>query len=205
MGKKRFRVNLVGIVISSLYLCLTITNHYRIKTIFLDNLREREVEFKRTHIAPTILNNALWYCAAETDSVYLQGLYSFFDGTTKMQLYPIPMNRHLLQAIESDPVIERLTWFTNGFYAVLRREDGMLQLNDMRYGTFRGRAETESDYIFRFILEENPDGSVTVHETDPGPPEGESSALMRDLWSRIFGIKEPHDPLPTGHGEDDPG
>ena len=60
----------------------------------------------------------------------------------------------------------------------------------MRYGTFRGNANSEKDYIFYFVLNEKEDGSFEMEDTDPGPPEGEARDLMKDLWARIFGNYE---------------
>ena len=187
---KRSRFNMAGIVVSSLYMIFTIFNQGRVEKVLKASLAEDGIEYSRTLITPTILNNVLWYCAAETDSAYYQGMYSFFDKEKKVVLSPIPSNRHWIEGREEDETIKRLDWFSNGFYSLLRRTDGRIQLNDMRYGTFRGNSNSENDYIFYFILNELEDGSFEIEETEPGPPEGEARDLMGSLWARIFGDVE---------------
>lgn len=190
----RHRLNLAGLIVSSLYMAFTFYNKHQARQVFEQSLAEAGIGYDRLLTAPTILNNALWYGAAETDSFYYQGLYSFFDAERRVSLHPIAKNRHLLEGHETDATVGKLAWFSNGFYSVLRRDDGRLQINDMRYGTFRGNANTEHDYIFAFVLNERPNGGFDMEDNDPGPPEGEARDLMRELWARIFG-ENPEGPI----------
>jgi inner membrane protein len=186
-SKRRWRLNTAGLMVSSLYMLFTMFNQQRMYNILKDNLAEKGIEYNRILTSPTILNNVLWHNVVETDSVYYQGLYSFFDGTRNIDLIPVPANHHLVADNEDDHTLDRLRWFSDDFYAIMERRDGRLQFNDMRYGTFRGNAGTEDDYIFYFILNETEDGSFEMEETDPGPPEGEGEKLMAELWARIWG------------------
>jgi len=137
---------------------------------------------------PTILNNILWSATAETDSFYYAGLYSFNDMEKRFKLSKIEKNHSLVSDYQGGEVLETLKWFSNDYYSILRRKDGRLQFNDMRYGTFRGEANGEDDYIFKFILEEQEDGTIKMNEAEGGPPRGRESSMFTDLWQRLSGI-----------------
>lgn len=186
-GSKRWKLNTAGLVVSTLYMLFTIYNQQRMYNILKATLEEDGIEYNRILTSPTILNNVLWHNVVETDSLYYQGLYSFFDESDRVELNAVPANHHLLAGNEDDHTIKKLKWFSNDFYAIMERTDGRLQFNDMRYGTFKADAGTEDDYIFYFILNEMDDGSLEMEETDPGPPEGEGEELMGQLWQRIWG------------------
>gem|GEM_PF-4044558 len=55
---------------------------------------------------------------------------------------------------ENDHDIRLLRWFSRGYFNVICRTDGRLQLNDLRFGSLNRHFERETDYVFRFVLEE---------------------------------------------------
>ncbi len=113
-------------------------------------------------------------------------MYSFFDEEKEFQLIPIPGNHHLVEDKEGDHTLETLKWFSNYYYAIMEREDGQLQFNDMRYGTFKGEGTDPSEYIFHFVLEDH-NGVIELGETEAGPREGEGEKMLSSLWNRIKG------------------
>ena len=148
-------------------------------------MAEQQIEYSRYMTAPTIFNNALWHCIAEGDSMYYQGLYSVFDEEPRiMQWNYFPKNHMLIKPYEDERSIKTLKWFSNNYYNIIRRNDGRLQLNDMRYGTRSHEKMSEEDYIFAFILEEK-NGKL---EAEGVRGEFEFSESIKQLWTRIKGL-----------------
>jgi len=184
---RRQKVNMAGLMISSLYLCWTFYNKSKVNKVMESTLSEMNIQYSRYMTGPTILNNVLWSATAETDDSFYTGLYSFYDKEKSFKLIEIPKNHDLLDAKPDDKVINTLRWFSKNYYSVLRRKDGLLQVNDMRYGTFRGESNGENSYIFRFVVEPNEDGFYQLHESEGGPDRGNEKELFGDLFTRIKG------------------
>ncbi len=184
---KRRILNWAGIAISCAYLAFTVYNKQRVDHVFKRQLAQQNIVYTDYLSTPSILNNILWSATVKTDSIYYQGQYSLFDKSP-IVFNPIPKNHDLIEGWETDRTLKTLQWFSKGFYNVIRRTDGKYQVNDLRYGTFRGNGNGESDYIFRFPLDKDSEGNYYVLDAEGGPPEGEEKKLMRDLWTRIKGI-----------------
>jgi inner membrane protein len=188
-NNKRRIFNYAALVISSLYMLWTVSNKFQANTVMERTLESKNIEYKRYMTSPTILNNWLWYSIAESDSLFHYGLYSFSDEEKLFKLHSMPKNHHWLNAHPDDKTINTLKWFSNGYFGVMRKKDGGLQINDMRYGTFSGNEGAEDDFIFRFEIEKKEDGYYHLIEAFGGPPEGQDqSQAFRDLFSRMEGI-----------------
>ena len=83
--------------------------------------------------------------------------------------------------------MKTLQWFSNNYYNVIRRSDGKMQLNDLRFGVLGDKATEESDYVFRFILEEE-NGELKARQTRESREA--IGTTMEKLWSRIWGRLE---------------
>lgn len=176
----------MGIGISSIYLLFTIWNKQNINRVFEDQMIYQNIMFDRFITGPTIFNNFLWNCTAETQEAFYIGQYSVFD-TSPIKFIRVEKQHDLLPQSGQDPTISTLRWFSDDYYGVIKRSDGLLQINDLRYGTFRNTGG-ENDYIFRFVLEKQPDGSYEMQETRGGPDEDETAGIFLELWERIKGV-----------------
>ena len=177
----------IGLGVSSLYMIFTLVNKSHINHVFENSLIENNIEYQRYMTSPTILNNVLWFCLAEREEEYIYGFYSIFDKSDKVELNRIPKNYHLLKANEDDRVIKILNWFSNGYYTVTDRKDGVLQINDMRFGMFENVAGKE-DFIFRFGIQKANDGSYRLVDEQAGPPTKERKKVFKQMWTRIKGV-----------------
>jgi inner membrane protein len=189
-AKYKFRsyVNATGIIISSLYLGWTFFNKAKVNKVMERTLAEQNIKYSRYMTGPTILNNLLWSGTAETDSSYYTGLYSFNDKEPKFKLFEVPKNYDLLDYKPDDKVIKTLQWFSKEYYSVMRRKDGLLQINDIRYGTFDGEETDEDSYIFRFILDKDENGYYQMQQAIGGPKRGSEGEIFGDLFERVGGI-----------------
>ncbi|MEZ5003346.1 MAG: metal-dependent hydrolase [Chitinophagales bacterium] len=186
-SRARFSWTLAGVIISSLYMTFTFYHQARATEILKATLAEQQIDYNRTLVTPTIFNNILWSSTVETDSLYYLGLYSFFDQEKKFQLEPIRPNHNLVEDKEDDHTLKQLKFFSNDYYGMMKREDGRLQLNDLRYGTFKGDGSDPTDYIFHFVLDENENGDLILGKTEAGPQDREGENMAKDLWNRMLG------------------
>jgi len=183
----RYYFNAAGIIISSLYIGWTFYNKSNVNKVMEKTLSELNVEYSRYMTGPSILNNVLWSGTAETDSSFYTGLYSFYDKEKKFKLFEIPKNHQLLDVSADDKVINTLKWFSKDYYSVLRRDDGRLQVNDMRFGTFDGESTGENSYIFTFIIKKDENGYYQLEKAGRGPKRGDEKEIFSELYERIKG------------------
>ncbi len=184
----RKRINWLGIALSSTYMLFTIVNKQYINEILLESLKEEKITYSRYMTNPSILNNILWSATVESDSVYYMGQYSLFDREKKFKFTTIPKKEYLIHGQENNETLKILKWFSKDYFALMIRDDGRLQFNDVRYGTFRGSGEEETDYVFRFVLVPDKSGKLVLTESEGGPPRGNEEEVFQQLVHRIKGI-----------------
>jgi inner membrane protein len=186
---RRNLINWIGIAVSSFYMMFTIANKFWVNHILEETLQEQDIAYTRYMTNPTILNNVLWTGTVETDSMYYQGQYSLFDKEKRFKLRAIPKNMDLIEGHDHDETVETLKWFANNYVSIIRRSDGRLQINDMRYGTVGSLRNEEDKYIFSFILEPDEHGKYQLTQGQGGRPDPEERVeLINDLVERARGI-----------------
>jgi inner membrane protein len=187
--KKRRLWLIMGWLLSSSYMMLTMYNKSRVKRVMEDTLVAQGIAYERFMVNPSILNNILWSGTVETKDTYYQGMYSFFDKEKSFKLIEIPKNTEMVEDDGKDKVLNTLKWFSDGYYAFIRRKDGRIQMNDLRYGsTTSSGKNNENDYVFRFVLEKDDEGNYQLSSADGGPPPGEEQKVFTQLLERIRGI-----------------
>jgi inner membrane protein len=189
--RRRTVWNWSGIALSSLYLALTAVNHQRVTATFEDALADEGLPDARFFITPTIFNNVLWNGVVDAGDSYLLAQHSLFDEVP-VAFHPVPKGHDLLHNLDSDPTLSVLRWFSAGYFNAVRRDDGALQINDLRFGTFSGEATSPDDYIFRFNLTDlGPAQPYGFERAQGGPPDDTAEAMMSRLFIRARGLKAP--------------
>ena len=180
----RRNTNIAGLAISSLYLTLTVFNHFRTHRVFERALDQRGIETTRQIVNPVILQNILWNCVAESDSAFYVGLYSMFDSNEYMHVINVlPKNPEAVTKIEGTHEYEALYWFSDGFLQVIDR-DTAFEVFDLRFGPLRDTVNRGSDFVFRFELV--PDGDELLFRQVEERPDDMSEAFQ-DFLSRVKG------------------
>jgi hypothetical protein len=135
------------------------------------------------------LNNFLWTCTAEGKDEFYQSFYSILDNEPIVKEFNvIPKNHHLVSEYQSNDDFKTLRWFSKDYYGIIRRKDGFLQYNDLRFGIANIRSKGDaSDYIFGFILKEDANGVLVVEE-DRSAREQDMGERWTDLVKRVKGI-----------------
>lgn len=175
-----------GIGISSTYLLFTVINKSHINTIWQQSLESNDISYQRYMTSPTILNNILWYCLAETEKGYYYGNYSLLDKDKEVKMTYTPRNEILISPKNDDKTIRILKWFSNGYYNLVSGNNGLIQFNDLRYGTTGGDAE-EARYIFNFLIKKNAAGYYELMPDRQGPANEDRKKMLSTLWQRIKG------------------
>ena len=184
-NNKRQIMNWTGIIISSLYMAFTFYHKIEFNKLFEKSMAEQGIEFNRYMSGPTILQNFLWLGVAEDDNYYYHGYYSFFNKEPKIQKFSkLAKNHEWIDHWEDERAIKILKWFSKGYWNVIKRNDGRLQMNDLRYGSFNGEFEKENDYIFKFILSEE-NGELKVDESREG--RDVNGDAFGEYFDRVFG------------------
>ncbi len=187
-GKRRRWVNIAGIAWSLLYLTFTFVNKVQVDRLFVKSLAAEQVTASRYTTGPSILNNILWQGVGDADDTYYMGQYSILDANPEFELVSIAKGHDLLDAYPDNRDLRILRWFTNGYYSVVRRPDGKLQLNDLRFGTTDADIKNVQDFVFKFVLEEE-QGELRAHQASEMPSNREAGEVMSKLWTRIKGKK----------------
>ena len=118
---------------------------------------------------------------------YYDGLYSLLDQSDKIRWRRFESQPALLQAISDQWAVQRLTWFSKGFYRV-GKEKNKVVITDLRMGIV-------PYYAFRFAVGIiNSDGVQPIHVEQLPQETGNQVQQLRLLWWRIWDEQAPTHP-----------
>ena len=134
---------LIGLVISSAYLLITLVSQQHARVVAIDSLEKQNLSAANILVAPAPLS-VLWRIVSMDGNTYYEGFYSLFDQSKLVQFEPYESNRDIIDEQIDHWPIARLDWFTNGFISASRENDQLI-VNDLRMGV-------EASYVFRFMM-----------------------------------------------------
>ena len=182
-SRRRF-FNWLGIGLSCAYLAFTFYNQHQMENKFKALLEERNVNYNQVSVVPTIFNNALWQCVAETDTNYVFTNYSVFDkNLDEIELVSIEKNHDLLMPYGNDKEVKILKWFSKGYYNVEKNPDGSLQYNDLKVAVIPEDIFGELYFGMNYTISEAGSGIVITENREIEFPEG----MFQRFWKRIKG------------------
>ena len=171
------RVNWAGLALSTCYLAWTLGAKLHVEEVARESLASQGIRYDHLLTVPAPFNSLLWRVLAVGEDGYREGFYSVLDTERRLSMTAFPSDPTLLEGMEDAWSVERLRWFTKGFYAVGRVGDDVV-MTDLRMGF-------EESYVFRFKVGEigNPHARPVVPERLP--PVRDMSRL-RGVWERIW-------------------
>lgn len=184
-SEKRRKLNNLGLIISSIYMLLTVGLKGVTYNIFENSLVKQEIEFKQISTRPTMFNSLLWTANVETKDSFLIGYYSLFDGDKNVNYIGHAKEQERIDSIKNEDQIARLLKITKGWY-LTRVKDDTLYLSDLRFGEFE---EGSDEFVFTHKLV-NESGEWVVHQVDPKFSFSDLPAFMGVLTRRIIGDKD---------------
>ncbi|WP_022835163.1 metal-dependent hydrolase [Salisaeta longa] len=187
--------NAAGLALSTGYLLLTIVHKAHVESVFARALSAQGKPSTQVFTRPTPFNNLLWMGLVEGRTGYWVGYYSLWDAGPPTRFRFVPKRHHLLKQEWDAPAVQRLRWFSRGYFAVSQR-DGRTLVHDLRFGRNDVGLTAHGRYIFTFRLRYNDARRVTgFHQLSP--PLSLSAPLLRAFAARIVGRKPPYPFLPS--------
>jgi inner membrane protein len=176
-SNKGWAINMTGLALSSLYLAWSVGAKWHVEAVAHASLQRQGIQYERLLTTPTPFNTLLWRVVAMDGDGYYEGFYSVFDEEHELSVTRYPSDSGLLNGIADEWAVQRLQWFTKGFY-VVAREGRAVTITDLRMGL-------EPNYVFRFKVAEigNPHAVATVPERVFSPRGVER---LRWVWERIW-------------------
>jgi inner membrane protein len=194
-GSHRRRLaNYVGLVVSSAYLLLTVGNKLYVERVFEASLRSQSLPTERVFTKPTAFNNLLWTAISEGEDGFYVGYYSLLDPDQEVSFRSVPKKHHLLGDAATSPFVDRLRWFSRGYYVVRETPTGTLTVQDLRFGRNDLGLTPDGQYMFTFHLRRNDQGAVIGFRQER-PPFRLTGPLLRRFVDRIRGHDVPDAPL----------
>lgn len=183
-GAVRRAVVLMGLGLSVAYLAATVIIKSHVGSVVAAALDRKGVPHERVMTAPTLFNTVLWRATAETEDGYYVGYYSLFDNRFDLAFRFVPQNDSLLDGIRRTKAVQRLLWFSNGWYTVSDDSGDSLLFSDLRFGEIHTSTEDEGRYVFTWRI--IPDESRTRF-IQLDPQVDDAGKAIGFLWNRMLG------------------
>jgi inner membrane protein len=181
---KRTKLNNWALVISSIYMLLTLAFKGITAYQFDKSLQANNIEYVNMDTKPTPLNAILWTANVETKGAYYVGYYSMLDKDNDIKWGYYPKDHHLLGNLVNHDKVKRLIAISQNNYIVVKK-DNQLFFNDLRFGQ-SGLDSMNDEFIFQYELLVT-DGKLEVLEVERTFKEG--GELLLKLLDRIGGKK----------------
>ena len=164
-------------LLSTLYLVWGLGAQMHVKNLAHQAMTERAQGYERLLAQPTPFNTMLWRILAVSRDHYHVGYYSLLDSSETISMLRFESAPELLDGLESHWPVQRLKWFTHGFYSVDAVADGVV-ISDLRMGV-------EPYFAFRFKVAElaNPHPVPATDTRLPNrAPWDQLPRMFRRIW-----------------------
>ena len=147
--------NHIGLTLSCIYLIWSLFVKMHVDSVVKTSLESQQIQYTHYITGAAPLNTLLWRVVVMKTDGYYEGYYSIFDERDHIDFTLYESDPHLLTDIADSWEVQRLQWFTKGFYHVREMYDGQIILSDLRMGS-------EPFYVFQFILGEMQNSTVIL-------------------------------------------
>ena len=171
------RMNMLGIVLSSAYICWTLMAKVMIDQKVQTALSERGMADSVFVSTPAPFTTLLWRIVVMSEQNYYEGYVSVFDEAGELTLDAYASYPELLTDISDEWGVERLRWFTKGFYSIRQKEDQII-LSDLRMGI-------ECGYAFNFVVGQQTPSGIEVGDFEKISDRPDLSKIAL-IWDRIW-------------------
>jgi inner membrane protein len=171
------KINHFALAISCLYICWSLTAKFYIDKKVTIALNDRQIKFDHYLSAPAPFSTLLWRVLVMSDGQYYEGYISVFDSASDVNLEAYHSSDALLTNIKDEWDVQRLQWFTKGFYSV-KAEKQNIVLSDLRMGA-------ECSYVFNFILGEQTSTGIVKSDVEKVSVRPDLT-MLGSIWDRIW-------------------
>lgn len=170
--------SIAGLIVSSAYLGFTVAAKLHVNGVVEAALERKNIPHTQYLTVPTPFNTLLWRVLVMDEGGYYEGFYSLCDPDASPHLTRYDSHPELLAPVQDVWAVQRLQWFTRGFYRVEARDQD-LTITDLRMGQ-------EPLYVFTFKVAELRDGEIVPVPNRALPTPRADSAMLSQVWKRIW-------------------
>lgn len=179
---KRRWANSLGLVVSSLYLLAGFGIKAHVNAVFEQNFVARGMQPQQYMTTPAPFSIFLWTGYAEEDDTLYAGLYSIFDDNRKIDFQEVPQNEYLLAPYKDQLPVERIKWFSQGYYAAEQNSPALV-VHDLRFGRSDLWLGNEAaPFVWNYRLKFNADSTKVTGFKQQEP----SFDARGEMWGRLF-------------------
>ncbi len=182
MARKQFaglRFNGIALGFSCVYLAWSVAAQGHVARIVQAQLASSGQSSTKFFVTPAPLNTIAWRVVVMNEKSYSEGFYSFFDKDRVIQFDQFPHQPKLITELKDNWAVQRMAWFTHGFYGLREAKDQLL-LADLRMGQ-------EPNYVFQFALAQRDGASWKEIAPIQQGNRGDAAKALPWLWVRIWG------------------
>jgi inner membrane protein len=206
------RWNAAGLALSTLYLGWGVAAQSHVEGVVHRTIAATSLADARALVTPTPFNTLLWRVVVMDDGGYHEGYYSILDESPQVRLTRHASDTRLLEPLRDDWSVQRLAWFSKGFYGVseappdARIADGSAST----LGQLLGLVETASAsaavpdangvpvvmtdlrmgqtpwFVFSFVIGERDRDGVSAVPSRQVPSQRPPATVLPWLWARIW-------------------
>lgn len=170
-------INMFALAISSLYVCWSLAAKAYIDQKVEIALNDRHINASHYLSTPAPLSTLLWRILVMSDGQYFEGYVSIFDSASDVSLEAYNSSDLLLTNIKDEWGVQRLQWFTKGFYSVKQDEQNIV-FSDLRMGV-------ECSYVFNFIVGVQTSTGIVTSNFEKVTERPDLNQLG-SIWDRIW-------------------
>ena len=173
-----YRVNVAGLALSCIYLVWTVGAKAHVTGIAERSLQDQGIAYSKLLSTPAPFNTLLWrFVAMHPDGNYSEGYYSLINDGPEVRFDRFDSQVALLAPVQQSWPVQRLQWFTHGFYKVHKNSPAIV-ISDLRMGV-------EGQYVFNFkVADILADG--TLQPANERVPTSRGAERLPLVWKRIW-------------------
>ena len=211
------RWNAAGLPLGAAYLGWSVAAQAHVEGVVNRTLAATPLVDSRVLVTPTPFNSLLWRVVVMDDGGYHEGYYSLLDDRPRVRLRRHASDTALLESLRSDWSVQRLAWFSKGFYRVAEASEGtrvtagsastveqLLGLLDTAEAAAAlpvpgGVPVVMTDlrmgqtpwFVFSFVVAEREDGRIASVPAQQVSSERPPASALPRLWTRIWNEDAP--------------
>lgn len=180
-------VNYIGLGLSSVYLLAGFAIKSHVNSVYEQNFEEQQIAVDRYITTPMPFTEFLWVAYAKSGDTIYTGLYSVFDDDSNVTFQKVDMNTHLIDEYTGQLPVERILWFSQGYYAAnLKNEE--LVMHDLRFGrNDLWLTDGPASFVWNYRLKFNEDSTRVTGFSHLEPEFDFSRERFGKLIDRIMG------------------
>lgn len=170
-----------GLIMSSIYMLMTIGNKFYVNSVFKKSLKADGITYTRFQTQPSLFANFLWYGTVETENGYYLGYFSNFDSEQRIVDW-IKVKKQHTKISASNPDIRNLIWFSDGYYNVYETDKpNQFIYTDLRYPFLDADNPKSSVFSFK-IFKDGSRWNMIPFE----PPTDNESLTLSEVFGPMF-------------------